>query len=679
MSRIMILRSTMKLFLISMLLLAPSVNGMVAERALESVPMTEELLLKGCKPLHIAAYFDEVDTIEQLLTAGAEIEAVNTDGQTALHVAAGRGNRAAVIALLRKDAKINALDRDGYSPLYEATYRRQLGTIQLLLNAGALVVGEGFLKRSPLHRAVLNGDMVAFDLIQARCVNAMPQGCWSSFLHCAAENGSRVVIEFFIRLGENVADRDAHGKTPFLVAAANGHVDAMSCFLENGATLTEEDLISRRAAIHFVAKEGHVGALEFLLSKRVDVNCVDISKTTPLMFAVSNGHVRVAELLLQSGATVASCQDLLTSAARGGKIEMLELILNNGALLDEPDSEGDRALIEAAKAGHEFATKFLLDRGAEIACGNSHHRNALHEAAGQGHVEVSRILLAGGADVEELLDRSYTPLHYAACAAQVEAVELLLSNGASLKRESILFLNYVIRQECDQRRLKCIRVLIDAKVQVHPDSIRRVLNNLAVVRMLINANPECINNVYPNQKPETSLFLRLPDDVEGHLRNYCKSRAFYVEHRQFKDFDNPDTVFIGAAYFLDLEVMKIFEKRWLKNMRSWRDPDGNNLARAALEIYDGKALSWFLKRNIGTNKDVDPHGKDLLCMAIEREDGRLIKEVLHARAKAHEVVTINHIECARSCNDYQILPKLILMYRFSECPAELRPRGLNLF
>ena len=59
----MILRSTMKFVLINTLLVAPSAYGMVAEIALEKESTIEELQLNGCKPLHIAAFFNEVAEI----------------------------------------------------------------------------------------------------------------------------------------------------------------------------------------------------------------------------------------------------------------------------------------------------------------------------------------------------------------------------------------------------------------------------------------------------------------------------------------------------------------------------------------------------------------------------------------------------------------------------------------
>jgi ankyrin repeat protein len=47
---------------------------------------------EGRYPLHLAARNGSVEGVEELLKAGAKIDAIDTDLQTAAHVAARRGN-----------------------------------------------------------------------------------------------------------------------------------------------------------------------------------------------------------------------------------------------------------------------------------------------------------------------------------------------------------------------------------------------------------------------------------------------------------------------------------------------------------------------------------------------------------------------------------------------------------
>ena len=114
----------------------------------------------GNTPLHIAAWtggdINNIRVIHEagargsfavisalrvllLLEAGAEVNALNKDGDTPLHTAAGDNNNPAVItALVVAGAEVNALNKDGRTPLhYAALHSIWPYVIEALLNAGA--------------------------------------------------------------------------------------------------------------------------------------------------------------------------------------------------------------------------------------------------------------------------------------------------------------------------------------------------------------------------------------------------------------------------------------------------------------------------------------------------------------------------------------------------------------
>ena len=688
MSQIPILRSTMKSVLISMLLLAPSAMGMVDQIALEKEPIIKELLLKGCKPLHIAAYFDDVETIEHLLTAGAQIEAVGTDGQTALHMAAGRGNRAAVLTLLRRGADINARDAKGFSPLYEATARGHVAIIQELLARGALVIAEGQFDEvasSPLHRAILNGDLDAINcFISMRGVKGNIYSVVtkinplysSNLLHCAAQNGTRAVIELCIQGGGKVSGRDDDGMTPLLVAARHGQLDGMNCLLDNGAKLEEEHFPTKDRAVHYAAQVGHTELLVSLISRGAKINYSSDfgGKTPPLGYAIENGHLEAAQLLVSSEAQVR--QEFLNSAAKTGNVGILELLLDNGLLIDEPDSSGNTALQVAAESGHEDATRFLIKKGAQLELGDFFHRNALHKAAQRGHVGVIKILLAARADINARLGRTSTPLMYAAEESQVKAVECLIEHGASLMSKNAIILNRVLlliaeKETCMLSTLQCIKALIAARSPISQDSIACAANHLEIMRMLVNAYPSCMADVLLDKHKD--VFLKIPDVVRNGIKEYLSKREFYLQHGRFQEGDNLDQMFAVAAYFFDWKVLQALKKQCRRQMRLWRGAQGENLLMVALRTLNVQARRWLLEEELCFIHHRDSNEQNALSIAITLGDLLLINELLDAGAK----IRAEHLALASSCGNREIVTKLTLIYYYNLC--ENKRVGLNLW
>lgn len=63
----------------------------------------------------------------------------------------------------------------------------------------------------------------------------MPQEQLPALLRLAASAGSRGAVEFYLRKGQDVNATDSRGRTPLLIAAANGHADICRLLMEAGA------------------------------------------------------------------------------------------------------------------------------------------------------------------------------------------------------------------------------------------------------------------------------------------------------------------------------------------------------------------------------------------------------------------------------------------------------------
>lgn len=102
------------------------------------------------------ARFREV--VQLLLDAGAQINQVNKQGQTALHIAVLNSTDIAIL-LLDNGADVNAKDKSGRIPLhYAAAKNGKLETVKLLLSRGADINAAFGLGVTPLLTAQVSGN-----------------------------------------------------------------------------------------------------------------------------------------------------------------------------------------------------------------------------------------------------------------------------------------------------------------------------------------------------------------------------------------------------------------------------------------------------------------------------------------------------------------------------------------
>lgn len=103
----------------------------------------------------------------------------------------------------------------------------------------------------------------------------------------------------------------------------------------------------------------------------VDINLKEVMGLTGLMVASSYGVIRVCKDLLHYGADLSVKHEVsgwtaLMYAAEGDHDEVLLLLLERGATLNETSAVGSTALMLAAAEGHASTVLHLLQAGADV-------------------------------------------------------------------------------------------------------------------------------------------------------------------------------------------------------------------------------------------------------------------------------------------------------------------------
>jgi len=122
----------------------------------------------GWTPLHLAAFFGELEAARVLLNHGAVVNASSTNAMrnTPLHAAAaGRSSEIAKL-LLDRGASPNARQHGGWTPLHAAAQNGDLEMARTLITAGADLEIRADNNQLPLDMALLKGHQTMVEFLE---------------------------------------------------------------------------------------------------------------------------------------------------------------------------------------------------------------------------------------------------------------------------------------------------------------------------------------------------------------------------------------------------------------------------------------------------------------------------------------------------------------------------------
>ncbi|MCP4133998.1 MAG: DUF1963 domain-containing protein [bacterium] len=160
--------------------------------------------------------------------------------------------------------------------------------------------------------------------------------------------------------------------------------------------------------------------------------------------AVIKGKVLKVRKMLKAGEDVNQVaheygfNTALYSSVINRFVDMVRLLLDNGAYLDYRDHNGATPLIMAAESGNLQIVTLLLDAGADISICDNFGRTALTTAVYRNHPEVVQVLLERGEKPDAIAGPflGTTILIHAANKGYLELVRLLLEKGSNVNMKN---------------------------------------------------------------------------------------------------------------------------------------------------------------------------------------------------------------------------------------------------
>jgi ankyrin repeat protein len=269
-----------------------------------------------------AAEKGRISLLLEFLKQGTDVNDKDDDGQTALHKAVAGGHRSAVIALLTHGADMGERDAKGRTSLMAAAENGHAELVLILVN--------------PDKVKNLAGE--ALQSVGAEALKAVG------------------LPEFTTRLGQLVASSvdlaDQTGQTPFIKAAANGHLDVVKA-LEQRVDPNRRDR-QGKTALMLAAAAGDAQMVEHLASLNQltieQIQAADKEGKTALDLATAGGHKDVMLVLRQP---------TLVKAAGAGQMALVRSIFEDNEF---PELNAADALKSAAQNGATPVVRYFLEK-----------------------------------------------------------------------------------------------------------------------------------------------------------------------------------------------------------------------------------------------------------------------------------------------------------------------------
>lgn len=381
-----------------------------------SVVNSENIQKERINKFGLYAFENNKKAVEKMLAEGMDINLKDIHGRTAVVHAAIGDKLEMVKFLIAKGADVSIKDNSGKTAL---NYTSNPEIIEVILRK----LDKNYDKK-PIRVITLE----RYELTVR--------------LHAAASRGDIKRVKEIFDNGAFISARNSTiGMNALMYACRNGHTEVAKFLIEKGAKIDFKDKAGQTALIHAITSK-KIDTAKFLIEKGADINLVDSNGNNALIYAVEVGNIEFVKYLVSKGADInAESEFGITALCRAACLKSTDIakfLIERGANIDGAKiKKSDHSpLQDAVYLGNMDMVKLLVNNGANVNLKNASGNSIIYFAVCQNRTEILKFLLGKNILVDALTTDNISPAMIATIKGNKEILKLLISHGADISLKS---------------------------------------------------------------------------------------------------------------------------------------------------------------------------------------------------------------------------------------------------
>ncbi|KAJ4308618.1 hypothetical protein N0V84_011995 [Fusarium piperis] len=305
----------------------------------------------------------------------------------------------------------------------------------------------------------------------------------ASLIYILADKGFSTLIRTWLQNNPNINIRGERFEYPLFAALANGHKEAFAAILNSTPSIcggvdtvagfgSKKGFVAHKdqTPLTWAAQEGQIEILRLLLQRGADIDEIDLQCYTPLMQASKAGHQAAVSFLIKKGAAVETsyARTAMSLALDNGHLATLKVLIEANVHWDPDPERLQTELREASLWGNEEMVKFLVEQQVEIHAQDPRGNTALSLALENNHIATSRLLIKANAD--HGLDPEYLQarLRRASETGYEDTVKFLIAGKVEVDARDINN-HTALSRASENGHLAIVKLLIQSGAQINTD------------------------------------------------------------------------------------------------------------------------------------------------------------------------------------------------------------------